>query len=540
MAQNSGFFDSLLVNGVYDRTYSAADYCDNLATVIKNGVRYSADDDLKVTAGNGMALTVGIGRAWINGHFYHNDAAFTDLTIGTAPTGSNKRIDAVVLRLDTSVAYRNIALAIKQGTAAAAPVAPAMTRSGDIYELCLATVEVVAGATSITADKITDTRANGTVCGWASSVTPAIMSMLRKYEWVQTLETAGNTVTFDIPQYDAADVHILEVYTNGFLDTLGADYTISGRTITFAMSKQAGAEIKVILYKSIDGTGLETAAQLIEAMQAQLAGLASMNDFIYECNGVNDNVLLSNMIQAFLNGGTDYGARRIRVHGNFGVSAPAGGEGTSANPYMWIKAGAGSATNRTITLDFTNCGQINIAAAAGTYNIVFYGLQANVIGANVVATGGAAMYMFSTAAATAVNAENCRFWITSAAGYIARGGTFKDCRTSVTLTGENAWGFNVLSGGLLRIFGGEHYAYAATGFEAGVVYVNSAQTNAVAITYGMNCPAVTRSGYVQTYAVNCLSNNATCSFTDTVTTLTMTAPGQNIRGTIARSKADLM
>ncbi|MGN1057933.1 MAG: hypothetical protein ACI4Q7_01070 [Candidatus Avelusimicrobium sp.] len=94
MALNSGFFDSLLVNGEYDRPYSAADYCDNLATVIKNGVRYSADDDLKVSEGNGMALTVSAGRAWINGHFLHNDTDYTELTIGTAPTGSNSRIDA--------------------------------------------------------------------------------------------------------------------------------------------------------------------------------------------------------------------------------------------------------------------------------------------------------------------------------------------------------------------------------------------------------------------------------------------------------------
>ena len=64
--------------------------------------------------------------------------------------------------------------------------------------------------------------------------------------------------------------------------------------------------------------------------------------------------------------------------------------------------------------------------------------------------------MFSTAGATVANATDCRFWITSKAGLIARGGTFTNCRTSLTTNVENAQSFNVLTGGLLRIFGGEH------------------------------------------------------------------------------------
>lgn len=34
MAEKSGFFNALNVDGAYDRTYNANDYCDNLAVVI--------------------------------------------------------------------------------------------------------------------------------------------------------------------------------------------------------------------------------------------------------------------------------------------------------------------------------------------------------------------------------------------------------------------------------------------------------------------------------------------------------------------------
>ena len=65
-------------------------------------------------------------------------------------------------------------------------------------------------------------------------------------------------------------------------------------------------------------------------------------------------------------------------------------------------------------------------------------------------------------------------------------------------------------------------------------------SNGVVITYGMNCPQVTRGAYYQTSAINCLSNNAKCSFTDTITTLNITAEGQTVRSTIVVNKPNMM
>ena len=541
MAQTSGFFNAFLSGGVYDRTYNANDYCDNLATIIKNGVVYSKNDDLKVSAHTGMTISVGYGRAWINGHWFFNDAAYTGLVIATAPSGNNARIDRVVLRLDTSTAVRSVSLAVKTGTAAASPVAPALTRSGSVYELALADVYVGAGVLSITGSNITDLRADSNVCGWAASVTPAIMTMTQQYTDKITLSAAGKVVQFNIAQYDGTEAGaILDVYVNGIYTTPDK-YTLEGRTITFNGTLIAGTVVDVVLTKSIDGTGLASAADLLAELQQKVADLDAFGDFHYNCNGVNDNVILSQIAQEWLSGGDDYGSKVVHVYGKCGIAAAQGGEGTETNPYIWFRFGSGSATNRRIVFDFSGCEQITVPVPANTYNVLFFGMHVNIKGASVIAAQeSATIYAFSTAAATVVQAERCRFWITAAAGYIARGGTFRDCRVSLTCAGADAFVFNVLSGGLLRVFGGEYYAYAPTGNQSAIVYVNSGQTNAVAITCGMNCPTSARSGFVQSYAVNCLTNSALCSFTDTVTALPMQAAGQNIRGTLAISKAGLM
>lgn len=555
--QKSGFFNAILAGGEYDRKYNANDYADNLAVVISNGVLRGVDDDLKVTAA-GMVVSVGVGRAWINGHYYVNDTPYS-FTAVSAPTGGT-RYDRVFLRLNKNLAVRSVSLVYQQGTASNNPAKPAPVREGNIYDIVLADIYVGTNATGVT---VTDTRGNADLCGWVYSTsgdnsfftsldaafntwfaekkdTLSSVTLFKRYTWRTVLETATKTVQFNIPQYNP-DTGFISVYVNGMLETEGAEYTLNGATstLTFGGTLTAGTEVIVTAYKSIDGTGIESVADEITALQNAVAALNTKGDYEYICNGVDDNVKISQIVQAWLSG-SDYGSKTIKIYGTFGASAPQSGSGTAASPYVWIRAGAGSATDRRIILDFSNCSQINITCPAASHNIVFFGLQAHIIGANVIATGGANITMFSTAGATQVNADKCRFWITTETGYIARGGTFRDCRCSVTTTAGDAFCFNTLSGGLLRIFGGEHYAYAPTDNQSAVIYVNAAQKGAVVNTYSMSCPTTARGGYVQTYAVNCNSADACCSFTDTITLLTMQADGQNIRGTIKQSKAGLI
>lgn len=112
-----------------------------------------AGTELKVSAGTGLQVSVALGQAMVRGHYYISTAAEL-LTISTAnPT--NPRIDTVVLRLDPVA--NSIVLAVVAGTAAASPVAPALTQTdAGTYEFPLANVAVAAGAGTV--GTITDRR----------------------------------------------------------------------------------------------------------------------------------------------------------------------------------------------------------------------------------------------------------------------------------------------------------------------------------------------------------------------------------------------
>ena len=256
MAQKSGFFNALNNGGVYDRTYNADDYSDNLAVVISSGVLRSANDDLKVTA-NGLNLSVSAGRAWIKGHYYKNDSTYA-LPAISAPTGGS-RIDRVILRFDKTITVRSITIQYLTGTAATSPVAPALTRNDNIYDLCLAEITIAANASSV---GVIDKRPDTDLCGWVYSTSGdnsffvtldndfytwfeevkddlASVTLFKRYKWETTLASAASAVTFAIPQYDP-DTCFAEVFVNGMLVS---NYTISGSVVTFTSQLTAGTQI---------------------------------------------------------------------------------------------------------------------------------------------------------------------------------------------------------------------------------------------------------------------------------------------------------
>ena len=561
MAQHSGFFNALNVNGVYDRKYNANDYCDNLAVVIGNGVLRSINDDLKVTA-SGMSVTVSAGRAWINGRYYYNDAPITFASV-TAPTGGS-RYDRVLLRLNTELSGRKIELMYVQGTAANTPTKPEPVRDGNIYDLVLADIFVGTNATSVV---VTDTRADAALCGWVYSTsgddsffasldksfnewfsgardTLSSVTLFKRYDWRTVLDVATKNVQFVIPQFDK-ETCILEVFVNGVLDVDGVDYTRNESMLTFSSTLIAGTEIIVRVYKSIDGTGILSVADEITALQNQVAVLANTNDYTYICNGVNDNVKLSEIAQEFLDGGNDYSWRTIRVYGKFGATAAYGGNGTTASPYRWFSVGSElEVKNRRIVFDFSCCSRISLPISSGTYNYVFYGHNAHIIGANVLVnqTGAGTIVRIFSSTSGAVFAENCRFWVTAYQdSLVANTGTFTNCSASIANVINNSYCFLPLSDSLLRLNGGEYYSYTGSSSAKSAVVGQSA-TNAVSILYGVNAPTAARSGFYQTNAIIQFVGGGIMNCTDLVSELavTVTAGNSNIRGTIAKSKAGLM
>lgn len=164
--EKSGFFNS----SGGDRIYDAVDFAAYFGSLVTNGIFYKAATNLQVSPGSGLGISVAAGSAWINGYRYENTDALS-LPLTTA-NGSNPRIDRVVVRL--SMISRGIQLAVVDGTPAATPSAPALTRTSDIYELGIADVLIPAAATSVAANNITDTRLNTGLCGLVNSLVTAV------------------------------------------------------------------------------------------------------------------------------------------------------------------------------------------------------------------------------------------------------------------------------------------------------------------------------------------------------------------------------
>lgn len=556
----TGFYNSFLIDGEYDREYDAEVYSNFFNAFLKDGVRRSGEDDLRVTA-SGMTISIGIGYAICGGRWCHNDTVY-ELGSVTAPVGDMSRIDAVFLRTDANEAVRAGEFILRQGTPSTSPTAPSKEEGEGIHELCLATIKVNPNAQAVI---ITDTRGDQNLCGWITSPVGyddyftsldvsfrnwfegvrdelSSVTLFKEYMWRTVTEEAITSVTFSIPQYDASGTDIINVYVNGLRETEGVDYTLSGSTITFISggngtgTKVAGTEIVIICYKSIDGTGLGSVADEVESLHNTVADLANVNEYTYVCNGTDDNVKLSQIASEWLNGGTDYASKTIKVYGTFGCSSAYQGAGSSTSPYKWMSLGLASKANRKIHFDFSSCSQITFPVANNTYNVLIDGLEVSVSGLNIICNNvTATVSVFSESGGSEINAEECRMWLNILDGRVARSGDFKNCRISMA-TQRDAYIFYPFNASLLRIFGGEYYAYAKTGNTSAVVCVTGSQADAVVNTYSVSCPTSARTGYVQSYAWYTLTSNATCSFTDTITLLPISAEGMNIRGTIARSK----
>lgn len=161
---------TLITYPLNDITYEAADaelfHCTRTSGIWTN-------QDFPLTNLGNNKIQVGKGIAWIkNQEFAGKVAALKvpeTLNMGIA-NGTYPRIDVIALRF--SVNSNETTVVLKQGTPASNPARPAITRTGDIYELYLASVYRPAGATSITAANITDLRLDSSVCGlMADSVT---------------------------------------------------------------------------------------------------------------------------------------------------------------------------------------------------------------------------------------------------------------------------------------------------------------------------------------------------------------------------------
>jgi hypothetical protein len=144
--------------------YSAANWRDiwkyNGLYNIEGGVLTNSgtvpDEGLVVTQQSPLAagVTVQPGRANVEGGWYENDAN-GNLTIAANASG-NPRIDSIILRMD--ITAQTIRLAVLQGTPAATPVPPTLSRTAALWEVAIADVDVANGFATINNNNIFNRR----------------------------------------------------------------------------------------------------------------------------------------------------------------------------------------------------------------------------------------------------------------------------------------------------------------------------------------------------------------------------------------------
>lgn len=152
---------------IFDRAIDSAVYRGLLKNLFTTGILSIESTNMQVTTNEGMRLSILPGFAMVDGVMNLNDET-VDIELDAAD-GTYARIDSVVLRLNTNDDYRNCEFYVVKGTPSEAPIRPALTREIAIYELGLADIYVASGATSITADNITDTRYEEERCGVMTS-----------------------------------------------------------------------------------------------------------------------------------------------------------------------------------------------------------------------------------------------------------------------------------------------------------------------------------------------------------------------------------
>ena len=166
MAFSSGFFNS---KGL-DRTYTAENFCDYLGSIICNGIQDNYGDCFKLTAASsGLKVTVGRGKAWINGHYFINDARYSiDLT--EYQDESLPRYVGIAIYLDTTEAVRSVTLKLFPGTPAESPQLPSIPQDADHVRLLMYAVRLNPGAESLTERDWYDYREDRNVCGYCRCI----------------------------------------------------------------------------------------------------------------------------------------------------------------------------------------------------------------------------------------------------------------------------------------------------------------------------------------------------------------------------------
>lgn len=166
MAFSFGFFDSKNL----DRIYTAQNFSDYLSNLICNGIHDSYGQCFEISASdNGLSITVGTGKAWINGHYFISNSPFLLNLSRYAEETLNKYV-IIGICCNTGDNFRDVSIVVEPGAGADSPKIPSFLDTETETYLTLAAVYLPAGAEVITGDNIIDYRDDASKCGYVKCI----------------------------------------------------------------------------------------------------------------------------------------------------------------------------------------------------------------------------------------------------------------------------------------------------------------------------------------------------------------------------------
>jgi hypothetical protein len=282
MAFKCGFFNSI----DNDRLYTAEDMNNVFNLVVSNGVILKDSNSMQVVSNGNLNIAVKVGSGIFAGQWSILDADM-EFVVPT-PHVTNPRIDSIVVTIKTHNDYRTGTIEYLTGTPDISPKAPQIKyhepwRGYEVCQYRLANILVNPNAREITQADITDTRPTGE-CGivtnllqdsditsiyeqwheqfnqWFYNIKDTLASSTLIRSFTSTYTTTAQTETvipIGIPEYKSV-LDILQVYINGLLCFEGIDYTLdSFNNVILTKPVSKGAQIFFIVYKSMDGSGID-------------------------------------------------------------------------------------------------------------------------------------------------------------------------------------------------------------------------------------------------------------------------------------------
>lgn len=147
---------------LYDRAVDSSFLRQVFSKYFSDGVHYEPTNALQIVVDTGMNVKAYAGTIHIQGAIGIEPV---ERTLAVQSADMLDRIDSVVARLDLSTEARNIDLYIVKGVPSESPVRPELTRNNTVWELGLADLFIAKNTSTISQERITDTRLENERCG---------------------------------------------------------------------------------------------------------------------------------------------------------------------------------------------------------------------------------------------------------------------------------------------------------------------------------------------------------------------------------------